>query len=71
MEQCSRFGKWFRSCHFEPRYDIGAPTVHLQRARGCPPEDVAKILRSSSTKTYAGDVCTTCGAFRPRPPVQS
>lgn len=62
MTECSRKNKWFRGCHFEPRYDVQEPSDELVRI-------VSKQWASSSDdkellvvkSTYVHDICTVCG----------
>lgn len=58
MNHCDRFGKLFRGCRFEPRYDMSPADLtgftELRHAT----ETFMNTLR---TTTYVRDVCVTCG----------
>lgn len=62
MTECSRIGKLFRGCRFEPRYDIYTPTKELKdiisRQWSTTPSDKDKLLEEM---IYVQDVCIVCG----------
>lgn len=74
MTECPRFGKWFRACRFEARYD----EVKQRRELGFGSDwfwetitiDGKQKLTSkhpTDTKTYVRDVCVRCGKTVARP----
>jgi hypothetical protein len=60
--ECSRKGKWFKSCNFEPRYHTEEPSTHLisilNRQWGVSEYSLDKLMVK---EIYVHDVCTTCG----------
>ena len=60
MTDCVRFGKWFRGCHFEARYDETSMTT--AEYLGDVASRVTKIHGGTPEKRiYVCDICTTCG----------
>lgn len=58
MSDCERKGKWFSSCKFEPRYDVGPPVFsRVTKVYG----DISKIIEAMKPRTYVKDVCVHCG----------
>lgn len=51
---------WFwPRCHFEPRYDIGAPSMSLEGKST--PSGFAEMVEATKPKTYVHDICVSCG----------
>lgn len=53
--ECTRKGKFWRGCKFEPRYDRLFPPT-LESLPGYPP-----ALEALKEQVYVCDVCTRCG----------
>lgn len=61
-EMCPRIGKLWRSCRFEPRYDIFEPSDALEKQLGrawALSEKDKKALEIQ--QIYVQDVCVNCG----------
>lgn len=56
---CPRAGRWFRACHFEPRYDTHGLGSGIQRVST---HDTVEEREALQSRTYVCDVCRTCGA---------
>jgi len=57
---CKRFGKWFRGCHFEGRYDLAEYRGKLGRVE-VTGEPLSNVIEATKARTYVHDICTTCG----------
>lgn len=65
---CSRKGKWFGGCRFEPRYDVGEPDTSKLGKVEHYLADAAEIVQACRPSTYIHDVCVRCGKIAAPPP---
>lgn len=60
---CPNVGRWFGSCRWKARYDVGWTRQFT------PPSTLAEgigvIIDALRAKTYLGHACTRCGAWTP------
>lgn len=61
-EMCPRIGKLWRSCRFEPRYDVREPSDALEKQLGRAwAIDEQDKERLTVQTVYVQDICVSCG----------
>ncbi len=58
MNNCPRFGKWFKGCNFEAVYELSPPDLSAFSSVKFMPDSSLEKFRK---KKYVHHVCTTCG----------
>lgn len=60
--KCPRFGKMFRGCKFEARYDTMPPgSLDGGSMSGNDPDCISAFFHGLTRKIYVHDICVRCG----------
>lgn len=64
MIECTYNFFGVKRCSFEPRYDLGEPSMSLKGEST--PDGFARMVEATKPKTYVYDICVSCGKTRKR-----